>query len=93
MSEELEAEISAKLDRFAKLFPIAWALGVAAAGGIVWGTTLQLKIDQMEVKAGQIETRATANESRTEARLTRIEFYVLRIAEKVGVQVEPPSRN
>lgn len=79
MSEELEAAISAKLDRFTKLFPIAWALGVAAAGGVVWGSTLQFKVAQLESKAISNETR-----------LSRIEFYVIQIAEKVGVKVEPP---
>lgn len=76
MSEELEKSIDFRVQR---LFPIVWTLLAAAFGGVVWGATLQFKVAQLESKAVSNETR-----------LSRIEFYVIQIAEKVGVKVEPP---
>jgi len=62
-----------------KMFPVVWPLVLALLGGAAWVTTIQVEVAALKAKA-------IANETR----LSRIEFYVIQIAEKVGVKVEPP---
>lgn len=71
--------ITKKLDHIDKLWRVIYIVVSLIVAATVWATTLQIKVANLESRSTSADTR-----------LGRIEFYVLRIAEKVGVQVEPP---
>ena len=71
--------ITKKLDHIDKLWRVIYIVVSLIVAATVWATTLQIKVANLESRSTSADTR-----------LSRIEFYVLRIAEKVGVQVEPP---
>lgn len=79
MSDGAVHDLETILARVKSLGSMVWGLLVAVflAGG--WATTLQFKVTALEARAHE-----------QEASIKRIEFYVVKIAEKVGVSIEPP---
>lgn len=72
-------EVEVIMAKFGGITKALWGLVVVGFGVGVWATTLQLEVGNLKTGRAAIEKR-----------IDRIEFYVIKIAEKVGVDVEAP---
>jgi hypothetical protein len=70
-----DTEATAIQEQMSKLFKTLWALVVFGFAAGTWATNLQLEVNALKRKAERID---------------QIAWYVEKIANKVGVETQPP---